>query len=250
MNDPTVSTWAWLIFGILPYIGMSVFVVGMVWRYRFDKYGWGSRSSEIYEKKSLIIGAMMFHYGALMAIAGHVLGILIPESWTEFVGITETQYSTVSKVAGGFAVILCVAGLIVLTVRRIQNARVRSATTWTDLMVFIILWIMVLLGLMETVGYNILGPGYNYRPTVGEWFRGLFFFQPEPGLMVDAPTIYQVHVTIAWLFFALFPWGRLVHAFSAPVFYLTRPYIVYRSRTAAHVPTPGTSRRWQTIGRD
>ena len=88
MNDPTVSTWAWLIFGILPYIGMSVFVVGMVWRYRFDKYGWGSRSSEIYEKKWLIIGAMMFHYGALMAIAGHVLGILIPESWTEFVGMT------------------------------------------------------------------------------------------------------------------------------------------------------------------
>ncbi len=250
MTDSTASTWDWLLFGILPYIGISVFVVGLVWRYRFDKYGWGSRSSELYEKKWLIIGAMMFHYGALLAIAGHVLGILIPESWTEFFGINESLYASVSKYAGGFAVVLCVAGLAILTARRLHNPRVRSATTWTDLMTFIILWIMILLGMAETVGYNIFGPGYNYRPTVGEWFRSLFYLQPDPSLMVGAPTIYQVHVTIAWLFFALFPWGRLVHAFSAPVFYLTRPYIVYRSRAAAHIPNPGTSRRWQTIGRD
>jgi nitrate reductase gamma subunit len=41
---------------------------------------------------------------------------------------------------------------------------------------------------------------------------------------------FHVHVTIALLLFALWPFTRLVHAFSAPVAYLFRPYIVYRSR--------------------
>jgi nitrate reductase gamma subunit len=33
--------------------------------------------------------------------------------------------------------------------------------------------------------------------------------------------------------FALWPFTRLVHAFSAPIAYLFRPYIVYRSRDVA-----------------
>ena len=39
--------------------------------------------------------------------------------------------------------------------------------------------------------------------------------------------------------FALWPFTRLVHVFSAPLGYLTRPYIVYRSRDdAARQPPP------------
>ena len=37
------------------------------------------------------------------------------------------------------------------------------------------------------------------------------------------------------MLFAVWPFTRLVHAFSAPVGYLTRPYIVYRSRAAAGI---------------
>ena len=38
--------------------------------------------------------------------------------------------------------------------------------------------------------------------------------------------------------FALWPFTRLVHAFSAPIGYLFRPYIVYRSRGAARPGAP------------
>jgi nitrate reductase gamma subunit len=48
--------------------------------------------------------------------------------------------------------------------------------------------------------------------------------------MLQAPLYFQVRVTIALMLFALWPFTRLVHAFSAPVAYLFRPYIVYRSR--------------------
>ena len=111
------------------------------------------------------------------------------------------------------------------------------------------LWIMIILGALETLGVNVFGDGYNYRPTVAEWFRSLFYFQPDPGLVTGAPAVYQWHITMAWLFFMLFPFSRLVHAFSAPVGYLTRPYIVYRSRKTTPVAEPGRDRRWHSVGR-
>jgi nitrate reductase gamma subunit len=47
--------------------------------------------------------------------------------------------------------------------------------------------------------------------------------------MASAPIVYQVHAASAWLLYALWPFSRLVHAWSLPVQYLGRPYILYRS---------------------
>jgi nitrate reductase gamma subunit len=51
--------------------------------------------------------------------------------------------------------------------------------------------------------------------------------------MAHAAFYYQIHVLLALALFALWPFTRLVHAFSAPIGYLFRPYIVYRSRDVA-----------------
>ena len=48
--------------------------------------------------------------------------------------------------------------------------------------------------------------------------------------MAAAPIGFQLHGLAACALFALWPFTRLVHVFSAPLGYLTRPYIVYRSR--------------------
>jgi len=48
---------------------------------------------------------------------------------------------------------------------------------------------------------------------------------------------------------ALWPFSRLVHAWSYPLWYLWRPYIMFRSRVAAHPHEPGTGgRMWRKIG--
>src|SRR5699024_2794860 len=94
----------------------------------------------------------------------------------------------------------------------------------------------LLAGLATTVvGMTPAGtaPDANYRDTVSPWFRDFWSFQPDGTLMADAPVQFQVHVAIAMILFAIWPFTRLVHVFSAPVWYLFRPYIVYRSRTPA-----------------
>jgi nitrate reductase gamma subunit len=51
--------------------------------------------------------------------------------------------------------------------------------------------------------------------------------------MINAPLDYQLHALIGMVLFTLLPFTRLVHMLSAPVAYLFRPYIVYRSRDEA-----------------
>ena len=49
---------------------------------------------------------------------------------------------------------------------------------------------------------------------------------------------------VAFLLFAIWPFTRLVHVFSAPVGYLWRPYVVYRSRPGAQFGNRPYRRGW------
>ncbi|MFI9255909.1 respiratory nitrate reductase subunit gamma [Streptomyces sp. NPDC053069] len=48
--------------------------------------------------------------------------------------------------------------------------------------------------------------------------------------MAHAPLVYQCHALLAPALFALWPFGRPVHAFAVPFGYVVRPYVVHRSR--------------------
>jgi nitrate reductase gamma subunit len=95
---------------------------------------------------------------------------------------------------------------------------------------YVVLAAVIVLGLWATIRANVAGNGYDYRESVSPWFRSLFYLRPDAGLMADVPTTFQVHVVAAFALFAFWPFTRLVHAFSAPLGYLTRPYVVYRYR--------------------
>ena len=222
-----------LVWVALPYVAIAIFVAGHVWRYRHDKFGWTTRSTQLLEGRWLAWGSNLFHYGALAAIAGHVLGILVPAQVTEFFGVTEDRYHLLSAAAGTPAGVVCAVGLVILIVRRAMFPRVRPTTSYTDLGVYALLVLIIGLGLYETVRYSALGGGYDYRATVAIWFRGIFMLNPRSDLMISAPLVYQLHAASAWLLFALWPFSRLVHAWSLPFQYIGRPYILYRSRYAA-----------------
>ena len=72
---------------IIPYLAIATFVLGHVWRYRYDKFGWTTRSSQLYESRLLRLGSPLFHFGILLVALGHVGGLLIPESWTDALGV-------------------------------------------------------------------------------------------------------------------------------------------------------------------
>ncbi len=140
-------------------------------------------------------------------------------------------------------------GVAILAGRRIFVTRVRATTSPVDWFILILLLVEIVLGFAMTTVVNLLGAGYNYRATVSVWFRSLFAGSPNVHAIASAPVLYQIHVSLAWLIVAAWPFTRLVHAWSAPVWYMWRPFVVYRSRRANRPNEPGTSgRRWRRIG--
>jgi respiratory nitrate reductase gamma subunit len=223
------SLFIWL---VLPYVSVTTFIVGHWWRYRRDQFGWTSRSTQLLESRLLAWGSTLFHYGAVAVIGGHVAGILIPARATAAVGISESLYHHVAGIAGGITGIVCLAGFGILVFRRTTIRRIRATTSLADVIVFLLLGLLIVIGAAATFGYNVFGSGYDYRATVGPWFRSLWF-DPHPSLMANAPFLYQLHAALPWLLYAIWPFSRLVHAWSYPLQYLGRPYILYRRRYPA-----------------
>lgn len=233
MSGGTLILWV----GI-PYACIAIFVVGHVWRARAGLLTWTTRSTQLLERRLLRVGSPLFHLGLLAVIGGHVLGILVPAAATDAAGVSEHAYHVVSVGAGTAAGIAMTLGLAILLYRRIHVARVRRTTTGVDRATYLLLGLVVVTGMWATVAVNLLGGGYDYRETVGPWFRSLFLLSPDPELMSEAPLIYQLHALAAFLLFALWPFSRLVHAWSAPVTYLRRSPILYRPRAGAPTLPP------------
>ena len=180
----------------------------------------------------------------LLAIGGHVIGILVPESATRSVGISEHANHLMAASLGTVAGVMAVVGAAILIYRRRTTGPVFSATTRNDKAMYVLLVATLLAGLATTVMGNIADHPHDYRQSVAPYFRSIFYFDPHVSLISNAPIGFQIHVVLAWLLFAFWPFTRLVHLFSAPVGYLTRPYIVYRSRDDSTRPT---RRGWEPI---
>ena len=243
----TADTLLWV---VIPYVCLAFFVLGHVWRYRYDKFGWTTRSSQLYERRLLRWASPLFHFGILAVFLGHVMGLGIPKSWTEAVGMSEEVYHFLAVTIGAIAGFSTVVGLVLLIYRRRTVGPVFRATTRMDKVMYLVLAVVIFLGMWNTIIGSILNLGghYDYRDGVSVWFRGIFRFDLHPELMADAPLGFQLHGMAAMLLFALWPFTRLVHVFSAPVGYLWRPYVVYRSRSdrlGARQARPG----WERVER-
>jgi nitrate reductase gamma subunit len=240
-----MSTFLW---GALPYIVAGIVATGLWWRYRYDKFGWTTRSSELYESKILNIASPMFHYGILFVLAGHLMGLLIPASWTDAVGLSEHGYHLMSLFGGTAAGALAIVGICALIYRRRTNPAVFNATTRNDKLMYVFLLAAIAMGLITKLTHSNIHTGYDYRNTIALWVRSLFTLQPDIDRMQTVPVMYKIHAVIGMCLFALIPFTRLVHMFSAPLQYLFRPYIVYRSRDPQQLGPRATQPGWDSVG--
>jgi len=236
-----------LLWGVLPYVMVVMLVGGTIWRYRYDKFGWTTRSSQLHESRLLRVGSPLFHFGLLVVIIGHVVGLIIPRSWTEAVGLGQEAYHVQALLLGSLAGISTLTGIAVLIYRRRTTGPVFRATTRNDKLMYVVLVAAIVAGLTTTLLGAAGGEEHDYRLTVSPWFRSLFALQPDIAAMSRAGLAFQLHALIGMALFTLWPFTRLVHAFTAPVGYLFRPYVVYRSRSggpAARAPRRG----WEKMG--
>lgn len=97
--------------------------------YRYDKFAWTTRSSQLYERRLLRWASPMFHFGILVILLGHVMGPGVPKSWTEAVGMPAGLYHALAIGMGLVAGVCTVVGMALLIYRRRTVGPVFSATT-------------------------------------------------------------------------------------------------------------------------
>lgn len=217
-----------LLWVIFPYACIAIFIIGHIFRFKYDQFSWTAKSSEFVEKKQLMWGSILFHLGIIPVIVGHIVGLGIPANWLTAIGVTDYIYHIGAVYIGSIFGIVTLIGMLLLTARRITNQNVRHLSSASDILVNLLLLLIVFLGCYSTIVTNATTPDFDYRATISEWFRGLLILRPQAEFMLNVPLAFKLHVISGFLITALWPFTRLVHVWSVPVNYVGRSHIIYR----------------------
>jgi|TARA_R110002072_G_scaffold9943_1_gene47203 nitrate reductase gamma subunit len=222
------------LFGIFPYIALTVLAVGSIARYERDPATWKSSSSQLLRRKQLIWGSVLFHVGVLVIFFGHLFGLLLPITLYEALGVGLITKQLMAALGGGLAGVLALTGGLMLAHRRLFDPRVRATSSWSDTTILLLLLAQLLLGLM-TVAVSLQNLDGVELAELMAWANGIFTFDSKAASYIeDVNILFKAHIVLGLTIFVLFPFTRLVHMLSAPVRYLWRPgYQIVRTRKAS-----------------
>ena len=217
------------LFGIYPYIGLSVFIVGSLIRFDREQYTWRSGSSQLLRTKQLRWGSNLFHFGILFLLMGHFVGLLTPHMVYELF-VTAQAKQMLAIVSGGIAGTACFVGLTMLVHRRLTEPRIRATSTTMDIAILLLLWLQLVLGLV-TIPYSLQHSDGSVMLVLSEWAQRIVTLRAGAADMIAGVAWpYRLHLVLGVTIFLVFPFSRLVHIWSAPVGYVFRRYQVVRAR--------------------
>ncbi len=219
------------LFGLYPYICLTVFLLGSLIRFDRDQYTWKSDSSQLLKVGQLRWGSNLFHIGVLFLFFGHLFGMLTPHFLYEhFISAGDKQL--LAMTAGGIAGILAFIGVSVLLHRRLSEPRIRVNSKTSDIVLLVLLWLQLALGL-ATLPLSAQHLDGSMMMRLAEWAQRIVTFRTgAPEVLAEAGWLFKAHMVLGMSIFLIFPFTRLVHVWSGfgAVGYLIRPYQVVRSR--------------------
>jgi nitrate reductase gamma subunit len=220
-----------IVFGWYPYLCLTVFLLGSLLRFDREQYTWKTGSSQLLRRRQLMWGSNLFHVGILVIFVGHLVGLLTPIWIFDAVGISHGFKQWMAIVIGGVAGIVCFAGLTLLVHRRLFDARIRDTSSFGDIAVLLLLYAQLIIGL-ATIPVSLQHLDGHEMVRFMTWAQGILTLQPGvSALVADASPIFRLHLFLGMTIFLVFPFTRLVHVWSAPIWYLGRSgYQIVRSR--------------------
>jgi nitrate reductase gamma subunit len=222
-----------LAFGWYPYLAVTVLVVGSIFRFDANQFGWRSQSSQFLRKRQMVIGSNLFHMGILVLLMGHFVGLLTPINVFDALGVSHSFKQTTALVVGGIAGVAAYVGCTLLLHRRLFDARIRKSSSLGDILVLVLLWLQLTLGILTTF-WTIKHLDGSEMVKFMSWANGILTLDPAaPQRLSEVALVYKLHIILGLTLFLITPFTRLVHIWSAPLGFLIRPgYQIVRSRRA------------------
>ncbi|MDO5356826.1 MAG: respiratory nitrate reductase subunit gamma [Conchiformibius sp.] len=227
-----MNTFHQFFFGIYPYICLSVFLLGSLFRFEREQYSWKSESSQILYEGDLRLGNILFHVGVLAVFFGHLVGLLTPLWVWELLGISHSAKQIFAMLMGGVFGLTALAGLLLLIRRRFKCDRLAANSTWRDKLV--LLWILatLVLGLL-TIFVSMGHTDGHEMVKLMQWAQHIVTFRGGAAEFIEeANFLFKLHIFMGMTFFLIFPFTRMVHVWSgfASLGYLGRAWQVVRRR--------------------
>jgi nitrate reductase gamma subunit len=211
-----------ILFGYYPYLCLTVLAVGSVLRFDREQYTWRTGSSQLLRRRQLMWGSVLFHFGILVIFAGHFVGLLTPIAVFDAIGISHGAKQILAIVAGGIAGVFCMVGALLLLHRRLFDPRIRKTSSFGDIAILVLLTLQLGLGL-ATIPISLRHLDGEEMVKFMNWAQGIFTFDPAAASWVSgADLIFKAHLFLGLTILLVFPFTRLVHMLSAPIWYLNR----------------------------
>ena len=211
------------LFGLYPYIALSVFLIGSVVRFDREQYSWRSGSSQLLRRRLLFVGSNCFHIGILAIFGGHLVGLLTPHAVYTAMGISVEAKQLMAMIVGGVFGALCFVGLTLLIYRRLVDPRIRTTSTYMDIAILLLLYAQLTLGL-SSIFVSAQHLDGSEMLVLAEWAQRIVTLRGGAAdLIAGVSPIFKLHIVLGMTIFLIFPFSRLVHIWSAPVGKTERP---------------------------
>jgi len=220
------------LFGVYPYIALAIAIVGTWVRFDLSQYSWKTGSSQMLRTKNMRWASNLFHVGIIVVLLGHLFGMLTPHFLYESF-ISAGRKQVVAVVVGGIAGVACWIGLAMLMWRRFTDDRISNTSNFSDKLVLVLLFVQLNLGLISIFTSVQHLDGYTMMNLAG-WAQDITILRPiqAAARIEQADLIYQLHMALGITLIMIFPFTRLIHIISAPVWYLGRRYQIVRQKKA------------------
>ncbi|MDA5133375.1 MULTISPECIES: respiratory nitrate reductase subunit gamma [Psychrobacter] len=234
--DPSVQSLAnlnWLqifLFGVYPYVALTIAIIGTWVRFDLSQYSWKAGSTQMLRTKNMRLASNLFHVGIIVVLLGHLFGMLTPHFlYDRFISAGHKQILAV--VVGGIAGVFCWFGLVMLMWRRFTDDRISNTSSFSDKLVLVLLFIQLNLGLLSIFTSVKHLDGYTMMNLAG-WAQDITVLRPwqAAARIEQTDLIYQLHMALGITLIAIFPFTRLIHIISAPIWYFGRRYQIVREK--------------------
>ena len=234
--DPSVQSLAnlsWLqifLFGVYPYVALTIAIIGTWVRFDLSQYSWKTGSTQMLRTKNMRLASNLFHVGIIVVLLGHLFGMLTPHFlYDRFISAGHKQILAV--VVGGIAGVFCWFGLVMLMWRRFTDDRISNTSSFSDKLILVLLFIQLNLGLISIFTSVKHLDGFTMMNLAG-WAQDITILRPwqAAARIEQTDLIYQLHMALGITLIMIFPFTRLIHIISAPVWYLGRRYQIVRQK--------------------
>lgn len=236
--DPSVQSLVnlnWLqifLFGVYPYVALTIAIIGTWVRFDLSQYSWKTGSTQMLRSKNMRLASNLFHVGIIVVLLGHLFGMLTPHFlYDRFISAGHKQILAV--VVGGIAGVFCWFGLVMLMWRRFTDDRISNTSSFSDKLVLVLLFIQLNLGLLSIFTSVKHLDGYTMMNLAG-WAQDITILRPlqAAARIEQTDLIYQLHMALGITLIAIFPFTRLIHIISAPIWYFGRRYQIVRQKNS------------------